>query len=139
MPLGMQGDKLFPGQQNIGGSGFGPRAPNRWSRNRALDAAEHVGKTAAGEVGQKVRPRRSVVVIQAETLGRMGKNVDQRAFQLLTVGVTEFSRSQLLEVVVENPGMIQRRLQHERFAPRDRGAMAAMQRARRKMRTRRDV
>ena len=69
----------------------------------------------------------------------MGENVDQRAFELLRVGMAELGFGQFLHVVVQEPGVIERRLQDQRFAPRDRGAMAAMQRAGRELRARRHI
>ena len=69
----------------------------------------------------------------------MGEDVDQRAFELLRVGMAELGLGQFLEVVVQQPRMIQRRQQDQRLPARDRGAMAAMQRARRKLRAGRDI
>ena len=85
-------------------------------------------------------PRRSGLALVAEIVGGMvGEDVDQRAFELLRIGVAELGLGQFLHVVVQQPGMVERGLQDQRLAARDRGAMAAMQRARREMRARRDI
>src|SRR5579863_5583838 len=141
MPLGMQGDKLLPGQQNIGGGGSRPRGPDRRCGDRPLDTAQHIVKTTADEFGDEFGALAvaGLLGIMRESLRPMGENVDQRAFELLRVGVAELGGSELLEVIVEEPGMIERGLQDQRFAARNRGAMAAMQRARGKVRACRHV
>src|SRR6185437_7225118 len=89
MPLCMQGDKLLPGQQNIGGGGARPHGPDRGCGDRALDTTQHIGKTAAGEFGGEFGAFAiaALLGILRETLGRMGEDVDQRAFELLRIGV----------------------------------------------------
>src|SRR5271163_1748565 len=69
----------------------------------------------------------------------VGKDVDQRAFELLRIGMAEFGRREFLKMLVQQPGVVERRLQDQRFAARDRGAVAAMQRACGKLRARRDI
>ena len=61
----------------------------------------------------------------------MGGDVDQRGLEPFGVGIAELERGQFLQVVVQQPGMIERGLQDQRLAQRHRGAGAAMQRARR--------
>ena len=53
--------------------------------------------------------------------------------------MAEFGLGEFLEVIVEQPGMVHRRLQDQRLPQRDRRAMAAMQRARRKLRARHHI
>ena len=81
----------------------------------------------------------ALIAVAGKILGPMGKDIDQGAFELLGVGVAEVGRGEFLEVVVKQPGMVEGRLQHERFPERDGGAMAPMQRTRRQVRTRRHV
>ena len=69
----------------------------------------------------------------------MGKDVDQRAFELLRIRVAELGLGQFLHMVVQEPRVIEGGLQDQRLAQRDRGAMAAMQRASRKLRAGGDV
>jgi len=117
----MQGDKLLPGQQNIGGCGVRPGAPDRGRRNGARDAFEDISETSLGKLGRKLGALGIAVAtnIRGET---MGKNVDQRAFEFLRIGVAELGLGQLLEMVVQQPRVVERRLQDQRFAARDRSA-----------------
>src|ERR1051325_1920959 len=63
----------------------------------------------------------------------MGGAVDQGALELFRLGMAEFERRQLLQVVVQQPGMVERGLQDQRLAARHRAAMAAMHRAGRQL------
>src|SRR5580692_5137481 len=125
MPLPMQGDELLPGQQNIGGSGIWPGAPDRWRGDGALDSFEEFAETTLGQFGrERCNLLRScgigiVAGVLGEILGEMmGENVDQRAFELLRVDVAEFGRGEFLDVVVKKPRVVARRLQDQRFAAR---------------------
>ena len=60
----------------------------------------------------------------------MGGDIDQRAFEPFGVGMAELERGEFLQMVVQQPRMIERGLQDQRLAPRHRRAMAAMHRAR---------
>ena len=62
-------------------------------------------------------------------VGGMGGDVDQGGFEPLGVGMAELEMAEFLEVVVQQPGVIERGLQDQRLAGRHRGAVAAMQRA----------
>ena len=53
----------------------------------------------------------------------------QGALEPLGIGMAEFERGELLEMIVQQPGMVERRQQDQRLAPGDRRAMAAMHRA----------
>ena len=46
----------------------------------------------------------------------MGGDIDQRAFEPLGIGVAELERGQFLQVVVQQPGVIERGLQDQRLA-----------------------
>ena len=59
----------------------------------------------------------------------MGGDIDQRALQPLGIGMTEFERSELLEVIVQQPGVVERGQQDQGLAPGDGRAMAAVHRA----------
>src|SRR5271170_3744695 len=134
MPLPMQGDELLPGQQNIVRGGRRPRAPDRGRGDRALDAVEEVGKAAFAKLRRQRRPLGFAAFVFGELVGEMmGEDVDQGALELLCVGMAELSLGELLEMLVQQPGMVDRRLQYQRFTARDRGAMAAMQGACRKL------
>ena len=69
----------------------------------------------------------------------VGEDVDQRAFELLSVGMAEFRGGEFLKMIVQQPRIIDRGQQDKRLAARDRGAMAAMQRAYGEMRACRDI
>src|SRR5579863_2202233 len=142
MPLPKQGEELLPGQQNIGRAGTGPGTPDRRCGDAALDAFEQTGKAALGEFSRERRGllRACRLALSTKIFGEMmGENVNQRAFQFLRISVAELGRRKLLDVVVEEPRMGDCRLQDQGFIARDRGAMAAMQRAGGKLRARRDI
>src|SRR5579864_7271979 len=146
MPLPMQGNKLLPRQQNVGRRRFMPRAPDRRRGDGALDARQKRAETEALELGDKLGTLRhacgfaGICRVLTEIARRMmGEHVDQRAFELLRVGMAELGLGEFLHVVVQQPGMIEGGLQYQRLAERDRGAMAAMQRACRKLRAGGDV
>ena len=48
----------------------------------------------------------------------MGGNVDQRSFKPLGIGITELERGQFLQVIVQQPGVIERGLQDQRLTQR---------------------
>ena len=54
----------------------------------------------------------------------------KRGFQPLSLGVTELDAGEFLQVIVREPGVIDERLQDERLAARNGGAVATMHRAR---------
>src|SRR5690349_13675987 len=59
--------------------------------------------------------------------------------ELGSLGVAEVDCSELLQMLVQQPRVIDHRLQDERLARRNRSAAAAMNRARRKLRARRHI
>ena len=100
----MQGDQLLPGHQNIVGRGLRARAPDRRCGDGAGDPVHHRREIAGGELGLERRG------IERRRMARiMGGDVDQRRLQPLGVGMAEFERGQLFQVVVQQPGMVERR------------------------------
>src|SRR5436309_14557872 len=127
MPLPMQGNELLPRGQYIIGRGLRPRAPDRWGGDGLADAPGDLGQSAPAKFGDDRFPvRRSV----------MGKNVEQRGFDLRRLGVTEIEPGELFEMLVQEPGVTDDRLEDQRLAARNGGAVAAMDRARGKLRAR---
>ena len=59
----------------------------------------------------------------------MGRDIDQRALESLGIGMTEFERGELFQMIVQQPGVVERGLQDQRFAPGDGRAMPPMHRA----------
>jgi hypothetical protein len=62
---------------------------------------------------------------------------DDAGAQLVRLAMGEFEGSDLLEVVVQQPGVVDQAEQDQRLAPRNRAALAAQQRACRELRARR--
>src|SRR5271155_982113 len=63
----------------------------------------------------------------------VGEGRDDGGPQLVGLGVGHFQRGDFLEVLVEEPGMIDQALQNQRFAAGDRAALAAHDRAYRQL------
>ena len=120
MPLPMQGDKLLPGHKNIVRRGRRLGPPDRGGGDRLGDPLHGLGKMAPGEF----RPQRFGI----ESRG-MGRDIDQCALEPLGIGMAEFERGELLEMIVQQPRVVERRQQDQRLAPGDRRAVAAMHRA----------
>src|SRR5262249_58901133 len=110
------------------------RTPARRTRDRTLDAPAQLGASAAAELAAH-----RLAVGRAARGAVMGRDVDQRGLHLLGVGVTELGAFQRLQVLVEQPGVVDRSLQDERLAPRDGGAVATQDRACGQLRTCDDV
>src|SRR6185503_10490605 len=102
MPLTMQADELAPRDQNVVGRSALARAPDGAGGDRTADTLDHVAKVAGGEFGLEGRG--------IERHG-VGGNVDQDRLEPLGVGMAELKLAELLEVVVQQPGMVERRLQ----------------------------
>src|ERR1700760_3187797 len=124
MPLPMQGNKLLPGHQNIVWRGVRPGPPDRGRGDRGGDTVGHLDKAAAGQF------RAELGGIQRRALGGDG---DQRRFQALGIDMAKFEVTEFLEVVVEQPGMVERGLENEGLAGGYGDAVAAMYRARREL------
>ena len=84
------------------------------------------------------KPRRASSARMAGRHGRavVGRDVDQGELELLDLGMAELEPGNVLQMIVQQPGMVEHRLQDQRLAPRDHGAVAAMHRARGKLRAR---
>ncbi len=126
----MQGDKLFPRHQHIVGSGLRPCTPAVGGGDGFLHAPGELGQPPASELGDHGLPVRRAA---------MGKNVDQLALHPRGVGVTELDLGELLQMLVQQPGVIDDGLQDQRLTAGNGGAVAAMDRARRQLRARHDI
>ena len=70
---------------------------------------------AAIRVITSVRPRRGELGlerlgVEAGRVVRMGGNVDESGLQPLGIAVAELERGKFLEVIMQQPGMVERRL-----------------------------
>src|SRR5215470_12255949 len=128
MPLPMQGNELAPSHKNVGRRRVRSRSPHRRGRNGPVDPRDEIGEPAATEL-----PPHGLA-IGSPRMVAMRANINQGSFDLLGIGVAELDARKRLEMLVEQPGVVNDRLQNEGFAPRDGGAMAAEDRARRKLR-----
>src|SRR6267378_1585153 len=130
----MQGYQLVPGGKNVLARGARLRAPYRRGRDRTLNPLKNLGKSPRGEVGPDFFALpgglRTVVMV-------VGEGTDDAGAQFVRLGMGQFQRRHLLEMVVQQPRMIDQGLQNERLAARDRTALAAHDRAQRKLRARR--
>src|SRR5215216_2623108 len=99
----MQGNKLVPGGQNIlpRRSTLGP--PYRRSRDRPLNPLKNLGKSARLEVGAHLLGLlggvRRVVMIA-------GESRDDGSAELVGLGISQFQRGHLLQVLVQEPGVV---------------------------------
>ena len=66
-----------------------------------------------------------------------GKGRDDGGAELVGFGVGEFERGHLLQMVVQQPGVVEQALQDQGLAPRHGATLAAHDRAGRQLRTRR--
>src|SRR3569832_441103 len=124
MPLTMQAAELAPGDQYVVRRGAFLGRPDRAGGDGGADAFDRVAEVAAGQLG--LEPG-------SVQRGGVGGNVDQDSLEPLGVGMAELELAQLLEVIVQQPGVVERRLEDQRLAPRHRGAVAAVHGARRKL------
>src|SRR6266581_249301 len=69
----------------------------------------------------------------------VGEGGDDAGAELVGLGVGHFQRRYLLQMVVQQPGVVDQALQDQRLAAGDRAALAAHDRAVRKLRARRLV
>src|SRR5712691_6327959 len=122
MALPMQGDELLPRHQHVVGRGLAPRTPDRGGGDRLLDALRELAQAAAVELGGH-----GLAVARPA----VGKDVDQLAPHPGGLGVAELDPGELLEVLVQQPGVIDGGLEDERLAQRN--AVAAVDRARRQL------
>ena len=120
----MQGDELLPGDQNVLRRSVRPRAPDRLGGDRSLDPLQHLAELPVAQF----RPQGFWLKARG-VVGGMRGDVDQGGFEVFGPQVAELQRTEFLEMVVQQPGVVDRRLQNEGFAGRHRGARTAMQRA----------
>src|SRR5262245_2308087 len=130
MPLPMQGNKLLPGGQDIIRRSLRPGPPNRGGGDRLVNSRGRLGKSPAVELGHHGRPVRRAPV---------SENVDHLALELGGFGLAKLYRRELLQMLVQEPGVIDDSLQDERLTRRNGGAMRAMHGARGKLRARGDI
>src|SRR5437764_1559701 len=113
MPLPVQGDKLLPGQQHIirGGSTLG--APHRAGRDHSLNPISSLPQSPPAKLGDD--PLR---------IGgyHLGKNIDQSGLYFGGIRMAQFQACELLEVIVQQPWMMDHRLQNKRLPARNDGS-----------------
>src|SRR5258705_6229168 len=130
----MQGYQLMPGGKNVLARGAGLRAPHRRGRDGPLNPLKNLRKSARGKIGPDffalLGGLWTVMMVVAE-------GGDDAGAQFVRLGMGQFQRRRLFEMVVQQPRMIDQGLQNQRLAARDRAALAAHDRAGRKLRTRR--
>ena len=103
----MQGDKLFPGHQNVLRGGLRTGAPDILRGDALFDPAQQLSQTARGE-RRAQRLRAGFAIVRQQ--------IEQRAPQFLGVAMAEFDIREFLQVVVGEPGMIDQGLQDQRLA-----------------------
>ena len=126
----MQGDKLLPRGQNVVGGGVQLRAPDRRRGDGLVDARSHLGQSSAGQFGGH-----GVAVWRRP----MSKDVDQFALHPGGFGMAEFDSGEFLEMLVQQPRVVDDSFENERFAQGNSGAVAAMNGARCQLRARHNV
>src|SRR5690348_13087833 len=124
MPLTMQADELAPGHQNVVRRGAFAGRPDRAGGDGGADPLDRVAEVAGSQLG--LEPG------DVERGGMRG-NVDQDRLEPLGVGMTELELAQLLEVVMQQPGVVESGLQDQRLAQRHGRAVAAVHGACRKL------
>src|SRR6266511_5679166 len=130
MPLPMQGDKLLPCRHHVVWRSLRSGPPNRGRGDGLVNAGRGFGKTPPTEFGDHGGTIRRAAV---------GENVDQFALELGGLGVPELHRCELLQVLVQEPRMVDHGLQDERLAQRNGGTLPAMNGTRGQLRARRDI
>src|SRR3954471_5002927 len=136
MVLPMQGDQLMPGGENVVPCGALAGAPHRRRRDAALNPLKSLRKSALLEVaahllGELPGVRRMVMVV--------GKGGDDAGPELMDLGMSELQGRDLLEVIVQQPGVVDQDLQDQGLPAGDGAALAAHDRACRELRARRLV
>ena len=123
----MQGDELVPGGKNVLARRAGRGPPYRLGRDRPLNPLKNLRKSARRKVGTQLfrqlsRFRMMVMVV--------GKGGDDAGAQFVRLRVREFQRRHLLEMVVQEPGMMDQGLQDQRLAAGERRRIPASARFR---------
>src|SRR5271166_811787 len=117
MPLAMQGDKLLPRREHVVGGGTCPRTPDGGCGDRLLDASCNLGQAPPAKLGHHALRVGCAAV---------GENVDESGLYLRGLGMAELDAGELLEMIMQEPGVIDDGLQNKGFAAGDGGTMAAV-------------
>ena len=116
----MQGDKLFPGHEDVVGGGAPLGAPDRGRCDRLLDARGNLGEAAPLELAPHT------LCIGGTALG---KNVDQSSLYLCCLGMAELDAGECLQMVMQEPGIIDDGLEDKRFTAGNGDTVTAVDRA----------
>src|SRR3954447_10169921 len=136
MVLPMQGDQLMPGGENVVPCGALAGAPHRRRRDAALNPLKSLRKSTLLEVaahllGELAGVRRMVMVV--------GEGGDDTGPELMDLGMGQLQGRDFLEMIVEEPGVVDQDLQDQGLPAGDGAALAAHDRACRQLRARRLV
>src|ERR1700738_1081542 len=130
----MQGYQLVPGGKNVLPRRAWLHAPHRRGRNATLTPLKYWRKSARVKVGAHflalLGGLRAVMMV-------VGEGGDDAGAQFVGLGMGQFQRRHLFEMVVQQPRMIDQGVQDQRLAARHRAALAAHDRAGRKLGARR--
>src|SRR5437879_1187092 len=134
MPLPMQGNQLMPGGENVVPCGALAGAPHRRGRDAALNPLKNLQKPALLEVaahllGLLAGVRRVVMIV--------GEGGDDAGPELMDLGMGELQGRDFLEVIVQQPGVIDQDLQDQGLPAGDGAALTAHDRACRQLGARR--
>src|SRR3954453_9061810 len=136
MVLPMQGNQLMPGGENVVPCCALAGAPHRRGRDAALNPLQGLRKSALLEVaahllGELPGVRRMVMVV--------GEGGDDAGPELMDLGMSKLLGRDFLEVIVQQPGVVDQNLQDQGLPAGDGAALAAHDRACCDLRTRRLV
>src|SRR6185312_4882846 len=136
MPLPMQGDELAPGGKNIVARRALPGTPHGSRRDRPLNPLKKRLESASLEVGAHPLGllggiRRMMMIV--------GEGRDDAGAQFVRLGVSHLQRRYLLQMVMQEPGVVDQALQDQGLPSGQARALATQQRARRKLGARRLV
>src|SRR5436190_10908652 len=126
MGLPMQADELFPSRENVVRGCTGLRRPHGRRGDNLLDAFRHLAQAAPAELDDHgFRVSRAPV----------RKDIDQGSLYLRSFGMAQLHFSELFQMIVKKPGMVDYGLKNEGFAAGNGRAMTAVDGARRQLRT----
>src|SRR3984957_18346109 len=128
----MQGNELMPGGKNILLGCPDPRAPHRGGRDPTLNPLKNLRKSGFRQIGPHpfglLGSVRRVVMI-------VGEGRDDAGAEFVGLGMGQLERCDLLEVAMQNPGMVDETLQDQRLPAGQRAALTTHDRACRELRT----
>ena len=118
----MQGNELVPGGENIVPRRAFEGGPHGSRRDRPLNSLKKRRKSAPLEIGTHLfgllgGVGRVVMII--------GEGRDDAGPQLVGLGIGHFQRRDLLEVIMQKPGVVNQALQDQGLAAREAGALWA--------------